>query len=212
MLTKRVACFDRTKGLEKWVEPENLEMDAAHEPMGYGPRMRAFSCIAGGRFYAARIGDDRKDHYLSCAGVRKCKIYWDFRAAAGIQMTPVVAGGIVYVGDVGPESGVSYRGRGGRPKKPSPPTLYALDARSGRPKWRHEAQAGMWHSPAVAAGTLYIGDRSGRLYALDAKTGKPLWMHNAWGNAYLASPAVADGLVLVGTNTGQLWALGPIKE
>ena len=59
-------------------------------------------------------------------------------------------------------------------------------------------------SPAVANGTVYIGDTS-YLYALNANTGALLWRYTTGG--YTDSPAIANGLLYVGSDDGTLRAL-----
>jgi outer membrane protein assembly factor BamB len=50
--------------------------------------------------------------------------------------------------------------------------LYALDAVTGKKKWSFTPAGGYTtSSPAVAGGTVYIGQESG-VYAIDAATGK----------------------------------------
>src|SRR6516162_5705125 len=54
-------------------------------------------------------------------------------------------------------------------------TLWALDRRTGRALWRHQAGAPIAHSPAWSGGRVFCGDAGGTLRALDAATGRPAW-------------------------------------
>jgi len=46
--------------------------------------------------------------------------------------------------------------------------VYALNAATGRLRWAHAARSNVDAGPAVAGGTLYIGNDDGKVYALDA--------------------------------------------
>ncbi|MER3438793.1 MAG: hypothetical protein C4346_15045, partial [Chloroflexota bacterium] len=72
-------------------------------------------------------------------------LLWRFETAAPVVVSAAVAHGTVYAGswDHG---------------------LYALDASTGRQRWRFEARAGFFSSPALHAGMVIAGDNAGRLY------------------------------------------------
>ncbi len=84
--------------------------------------------------------------------------------------------------------------------------VYALDAASGKLKWKVATGDVVHSSPAIAGGVLYIGSWDTYLYALDAGTGKEKWrfktgddpeFHNHIG--IQSSPAVMDGVVYFGS-------------
>jgi outer membrane protein assembly factor BamB len=86
--------------------------------------------------------------------------------------------------------------------------LYALDAETGREKWRFKSgedpiyhnQVGFQSSPAVSDGTVYVGCRDGHVYAIDADTGKKNWDYSTSQSWVNGTPAVRDGVVYVGTS------------
>src|SRR4029077_10981721 len=108
--------------------------------------------------------------------------------------------------------------------------FYALDARTGNPRWkfttggerRFEAKGlhGMQpknqtiadpfdiylSSPVVADGTLYFGSGDGNLYALDALTGDLRWKFKT-GDVVHASPAFVNGVVFVGSWDSYFYAV-----
>jgi outer membrane protein assembly factor BamB len=92
--------------------------------------------------------------------------------------------------------------------------VYALDAHTGRVRWRFRADDELNSSPAYADGTLYIGSNGGSLYALDARTGKQRWRSRSfsslrWGHEYFyATPTVAYGRVFAGNSDGIVYAFG----
>jgi eukaryotic-like serine/threonine-protein kinase len=109
--------------------------------------------------------------------------------------SPAIAGGVLYVG-----SGDAH--------------VYALDAASGRLRWKFRTGDVVHASPAVADGRVYIGSWDSHFYALDAATGAELWrfktgddprLHNQVG--IQASALVADGRVYFGCRDSKLYAL-----
>ena len=82
--------------------------------------------------------------------------------------------------------------------------------------WAAPTGNGIYSSPAVAGGTVYVGSDDGKLHAFDAagvtncsaappRTCSPLWTA-ATGGAVRSSPAVAGGTVYVGSDDGKLYA------
>ena len=74
-------------------------------------------------------------------------------------------------------------------------------------KWRFDG-IGMFGTPAVALGTVYVSTMAGDIVALDAVTGVHKWTTST-GHPMTASPAVANGIVYatdLGANA-TLWAL-----
>ncbi len=93
---------------------------------------------------------------------------------------PAVAGGVVYV-----------------PASISGVGLYALDAKTGAPRWSLDNNAMTWSSPGVANGVVYAGMDDGSLYALNASTGALHWKSPTLGRT-MRGVALGNGLVYVG--------------
>jgi outer membrane protein assembly factor BamB len=114
----------------------------------------------------------------------------------GIWASPVVAGGVVYVG-----SHNDY--------------LYALDAITGRRLWRFRG-GGACAAPAVADGVVYLSSvylgGDGSLYALDVATGQLLWEYGLGYNNCWDLVAVVNGTIYAGESAvegnGRIYALG----
>lgn len=91
--------------------------------------------------------------------------------------------------------------------------VHALNMDTGEEAWSVPASDWVWSAPALADGTLYVGDSSGNVFAVDAANGDILWesgVHTmnvvAAANqnppaqikgAIQASPVVNDGVVYV---------------
>ncbi len=110
-------------------------------------------------------------------GVRRLKgPKWKFETGGPVESSPVVTGGVLYVG--------SHDG------------FYALDAGTGEQKWKVDVRGGVKSSACVAGGTAFFGGNDGKLCAVDAAGGEVRW--TAQGNeALTTSPAVAYGVVFV---------------
>lgn len=109
------------------------------------------------------------------------------------------------------------------------PTLYrdvvALDAKTGRELWRHEALPGVLRTthyrgahpagyaagPVITGGIVWAADTSGDLAALDLTTGAPLW-RAAVGAPVLAGLAASGDWLVVASYDGSVRALTPTKD
>ncbi len=125
------------------------------------------------------------------AGVR-----FAFAAGGPIRSTAAVAGGVLYFGS-------------------SDGSFHALDASSGRERWRVATGGAITSSPAIAGGRVYFASRDGALRAVDAATGAPRWRFefgrdlgadNYW-DYYLSSPVVAGDVLFIGSGDGHVYAL-----
>lgn len=120
--------------------------------------------------------------------------YYDMESTRGLEATPVVVGDTLYT--------TSTWSR-----------VYALDAVSGRLKWRYDPQVprrvGAWaccdvvnRGVAVDAGKVFVGTLDGRLIALDAQTGGLLWSVQTTPTdrpyTITMAPRVIEGKVLIG--------------
>jgi outer membrane protein assembly factor BamB len=85
--------------------------------------------------------------------------------------------------------------------------LYALDATTGKEKWRFNTDLS-WviTSPAVADGKVFFATSDSSLYhVVDANSGKPVTRQQ--GKAYMfSSPTIVDDVVFIGVLNGTLEA------
>jgi outer membrane protein assembly factor BamB len=122
---------------------------------------------------------------------------WAFKTGGGVAASPIVAGGVVYVG-----SWDGYE--------------YALDAATGALKWKTflgvtngdptcvPPSAGVTSSAAVQNGVVYVGGGDSYWYALDALSGNVLWRvptgdNSVSGGHYnWSSPLLYNGSAYIG--------------
>ena len=106
-------------------------------------------------------GDKRRTGMTRVAVPLKVKRQWTFRPKCiGRSCAPVVAGGLVFVGD--------WNG-----------VVRALDAAHGTLRWKAHTGAAVFFPPAVWQGRVYVGSADGRVYAFEAATGRRLWCFRA---------------------------------
>jgi outer membrane protein assembly factor BamB len=163
---------------------------------------------------------------------RTGRVRWR-RTIAPTESSPLVADGLVYVGDwsgrvtalVVRTGATRWRYRTGGAVKSSAALaggrifigsydghVYALDARTGDLDWRASAQprigshGSFYSTPTAEYGRVYIGSTDGKVYSFGAETGRLRWSHSTGGYVY-ASPAVWRQLVLVGSYDHVFYAL-----
>lgn len=145
-------------------------------------------------------------------------VKWTFKTGGAVVSSPVLAGGVVYVGS-------------------DDTNLYALDQSSGALKWKFATGNGkdvpgapIRSTPAVVDGAVFFGCYDGNFYSVDAATGALRWKFAMPGerkftarglhgylprqqaipdfwDLYQSSPVIGGGLVYFGCGDGNLYAL-----
>ncbi|MEV4916336.1 PQQ-binding-like beta-propeller repeat protein [Streptomyces tirandamycinicus] len=176
----RLQALDARTGTERWSYPIG---DAAS--CGGAPA-RVTQAADGCTYLAAGTR-------VLCIDTVTGHVRWHFEAPAVFLSPPVLApgpavtGGGIYLAD--------YLG-----------TVYALDAATGKDRWRIATEARQSVEPVlVADGSIHVGSGSA-LYTLDAVTGTPKWRFAAGGEV-TGSPVVADGRIHFGSADHVLYTL-----
>ena len=176
------------------------------------------------------------EHSLTTANVSRLVPDWKAGTGGGIDSSPAVANGVVYVGsddgrlhafkvDTGASLWGPNAGRTGGQIRSSPAVdngvvyvgsgdgkLYAFDATNGQLLWSAAIGTFIRSSPTVANGKIYIGSDDNKLYAFNASgcigsiTCRPLWTASTGGIIYYSSPAVVNGIVYIGSEDHNLYA------
>lgn len=129
---------------------------------------------------------------LNSSNVANLAPAWTFPTGGWVTGTPIVVGGIAYIG--------SWDGN-----------MYALRERDGSRLWSFSAETssdncgftyGIDNTAALSDGRLYFGSAGCVLYALDAATGNMIWRTQledySKGFHLWSSPLVSDGRIYVG--------------
>jgi outer membrane protein assembly factor BamB len=121
------------------------------------------------------------------------KVRWR-RTIGPSETSPLVANGLVYVGD--------WLGK-----------VYAFDAVTGRTRWTFSTNGKVKGGVALSGNRVYFGSYDGHVYALNARTGRQIWRASAQARlgptgTFYATPAVAYGRVYIGSTDHKVYSYG----
>ncbi len=112
--------------------------------------------------------------------------YWDY-----MQSSPCINNGVVYVG-----SGDSC--------------LYAVEAATGKLKWKVKTEGLIRSSPCIYKDYVYVGSWDGYIYAFNKINGSKKWAFDTRGNQYKnvqPSPKVSNGILYCGSRNPYFYAI-----
>ena len=160
---------------------------------GYRRKLTARPVVGGGRVFAMD-----SDGTVSALDVKSGGRIWQMATVPPDVDTTNVGGGIALDG------GILYAATGFA-------EVVALDAATGKVKWRKKLPTAARAAPTLADGRLFVPTLDAQLVALSASDGARLWAHQAVSADTallgLPSPAYADGLVVAGFGSGELVCL-----
>ncbi|MFB6987233.1 PQQ-binding-like beta-propeller repeat protein [Streptomyces sp. NPDC056178] len=176
----RLRAVDARSGIERWSYPIGDAASCGGVPVRVTAAADGFVYVsAGARVLAVdTVSGHVRWHFESPAV---------FLSPPTFAPGPAVTGGGVYLAD--------YLG-----------TVYAIDASTGKDRWRIATEARQSTEPVlVTGGNVHVGSGSA-LYTLDAVTGTPKWRFAAGGEV-VGAPVVADGRVHFGSADHVLYTL-----
>jgi outer membrane protein assembly factor BamB len=160
---------------------------------GYRRRITAQPVVAGGMVFAMDSAA-----VVSAWNAQTGRSAWDFDTQSKDNRSTNLGGGI------SADGGTLYAATGRA-------DLVALDAASGKLRWRVKLRAGARSAPTIVDGKLFVPTLDDRLVGLSAGDGKELWSYQApdaeTAMLGLPAPASADGIVVAGFATGDLQAV-----
>ncbi|MFD5101046.1 outer membrane protein assembly factor BamB family protein [Streptomyces albidochromogenes] len=176
----RLRALDARTGMERWSYPIGDAASCGGVPLRLTSAPDGYVYIAAGtRVLAVDAVSGRVRWHFEAPAV--------FLSPPAFAPGPAVAGGGVYLAD--------YLG-----------TVYALDAATGKDRWRIATESRQSIEPVlVVAGNVHVGSGSA-LYTLDAVTGTPKWRFAAGGEV-VGAPVVSDGRVHFGSADHCLYTL-----
>ena len=133
--------------------------------------------------------------------------YFDLDTNRGQEATPLVVDGTMYVTSAWSK-------------------VFALDARTGKEKWRFDPQVAgdkaidaccdvVNRGVAAWGSNVFVGTLDGRLIALDMRTGKPLWSVQTTDPkkryTITGAPRVIKGKVIIGNGGGEMGVRGYVS-
>ncbi|MFI6286011.1 PQQ-binding-like beta-propeller repeat protein [Streptomyces sp. NPDC051018] len=176
----RLRALEARTGAERWSYPIGDAASCGNVPVRVQPAPDGFVYVsAGTRVLAVDISNGLVRWHFEAPAV--------FLSPPAFAPGPAVTGGGVYLAD--------YLG-----------TVYALDAVTGKDRWRIATESRQSIDPVlVTGGNVHVGSGSA-LYTLDAVTGTPMWRFAAGGEV-IGAPVVADGRVHFGSADHVLYTL-----
>ncbi|MEV0489122.1 serine/threonine-protein kinase [Streptomyces atratus] len=176
----RLRAVDARTGIERWSYPIGDAASCGGVPVRVTAAADGYVYVAAGtRVLAVDTASGLVRWHFESPAV--------FLSPPAFAPGPAVTGGGVYLAD--------YLG-----------TVYALDATTGKDRWRIATEARQSIEPVlVTAGNVHVGSGSA-LYTLDAVTGTPKWRFAAGGEV-VGAPVVADGRVHFGSADHVLYTL-----
>lgn len=159
-------------------------------------------------------GDGQSAHRLYALNARSGQILWRRRLDNLIMTTPLLAGGMVYVGTGNQAfTPAQYRrvqslaarhiirGTGTN-------AIYGISAATGRVVWKFPTRGENMPSFVYKRGVLYTAGGDGRVYAFAAATGTLLWSVPIGSYVSMAAPLlVGDTLWVVGAHPYRLYGI-----
>jgi len=87
------------------------------------------------------------------------------------------------------------------------PWMHALDAETGKVRWRTHVRGPVKGGVVAVGGAVYFGDHGGYLWALDEQTGHVIGVKNMHTPFNVGSPLVVGRTLVIGSLTGRLIAV-----
>jgi outer membrane protein assembly factor BamB len=115
------------------------------------------------------------------------KLLWTCTTGRGVQSSPAVANGYLFVGCRDSQ-------------------VWCINASTGIPIWKIPFHYEVWSSPAIDNEHVYVGTDDGYLYCLNITTGTPIW-RTPVGGPVRSSPALEDGCIFIGSGGHDVYCL-----
>src|SRR5581483_9668386 len=163
--------------------------------------------------YGGDYGNTRYSslNQINTSNVKNLKVQWmhSLGSLESQQSSPLIVGDTMYV-----------------TTSTGPKFVFALDAKTGKTKWKYEPElpndyfstvcCGLDNrGVAYANGKVFVGRLDAKLVALDAKTGKQLWIATVQdykkGHAITSPPVVYKNLVVTGIAGGEYGIRGFVQ-
>lgn len=160
---------------------------------GYRRKITASPVIAGGRIFCMD-----SDAVVTAFELETGRRVWRLETQGDDDRSTNVGGGLAVVdGSVFVTTGRA--------------DVLALEALTGKIRWRQPLGSPARSAPTVSGGRLFVTTIDGRLIALSSQTGERAWQYQAAVAATTllsqSAPAVSDGLVVAGFGSGELAAV-----
>ncbi|MDP8958547.1 MAG: PQQ-binding-like beta-propeller repeat protein [Actinomycetota bacterium] len=157
-----------------------------------------------GTLYAANSAGRVMGIDISHIDAGETRVTLDYWMGDDVDATPVVdQSGMVYVA-AELERFLTRAAEVGQlvkldPSRPDDPRVWGLPVPPAAP----DEDGGMWATPALGDGVLYVATHPGRLLVVDTGTGEVLWSDELGWHAW-SSPVLVEDTLMVATCSGEL--------
>jgi outer membrane protein assembly factor BamB len=124
-------------------------------------------------------------------GPGKTELAWSFTCEDEVRSSPVVSGGMLFVGCYDTN-------------------LYALDAARGEFRWKYATEGGINSSPATWEDYVIVGSEDGGVYAFDMRRGTLRWTFRT-AKPVRSSPRIEDRVVYIGSDDQHVYAIDGLR-
>jgi outer membrane protein assembly factor BamB len=129
----------------------------------------------------------RQDGKLNALSLQNGNEIWSFRSGGDAVGTPVISGGLVFIGS-------------------NDLNIYAIEAMSGRKVWERKIESELLCSPAATKDHVIFGCLDGYVYALGVADGNRVWSFQT-GDKITSPVAISNDRVFVGSQDTKLYTL-----
>ncbi|MBC5821247.1 MAG: PQQ-binding-like beta-propeller repeat protein [Candidatus Eremiobacteraeota bacterium] len=193
-----VIAFDGTNGRIRW----RTRFSDQRAAFDYCPQASDGRAIYG--MYLARPSDSRFAFVgYTTPGIERAyaldgkngKVIWDVPLARGtVPINNAAAIPLIY-------RDVMYLGSA------IVPQVFAVDARSGKVRWRLHVAGPVKGGMVATAGRVYFGDLGGYVWAVDSKTGNVVGKQKMHDKFNVGSPIIVGQTLIIGGNKGYVFAI-----
>jgi outer membrane protein assembly factor BamB len=157
--------------------------------------------LVGGVLYA-----DNNNGTLYAIDVHHGRVLWKFHVRDALMTNPLVAAGNVIVGE---GNQISYVADGLTKVGTSENALIAVDAHTGRERWRVRLAGTGMPTPALLGKVLVEHDGSGDVTGIDVSSGRVLYRTHIGGAASMVAmlPVGHDRFVTASTSPNSVWEI-----
>jgi outer membrane protein assembly factor BamB len=180
----KVYALDLATGATRWTY-ETVGATLTSGEFGYDRRtIMSSPAVSNGHVY---IG--ARDGFLYALRADSGTLAWKFdHQVSWVISSPAVQDSMVYAGT---SDGLFVQ---------------AVDARTGRERWRRSTDIMVWSSPVISGDLLVYGDSRGRVVAVDRWTGADRWSFTTGGAVY-GEPVPSGRHIFAGSLDGGVYAL-----
>ncbi|MFZ3384794.1 MAG: PQQ-binding-like beta-propeller repeat protein [Candidatus Methanoperedens sp.] len=206
-----IHALDAGSGEEIWTFPTNGFVNSvpavSNDAVYFGADDRKFYALNATDGTLLWVNDTAMDGYTASAALTNNMVYampkdgsfYAFNPGNGKIIWSKLIGKVAESSPAAGEGIIAFGTDGG--------DIVALDASTGKEKWRYDiGEIEIKSSPVIADGTVFVGSNDGSVYAFTTEKGTLKWKYSTSNNV-VSSPSVKNGVVYFGSTDSNFFAL-----